>query len=62
MLAPESWWADLAAEHELMVASQPLRKALWKTGQQEVIFTDSTADSEVKRLLQAAIREYTTSP
>lgn len=37
---------------------QPIRKSLWKNGQQEVIFTDSRADGEVKRLLRSAIREF----
>ncbi|GAA5908868.1 putative GTPase MTG1 [Sporobolomyces salmoneus] len=44
--------ADLAQE----CFQEPIRKALWKTGQQEVIFTDSRADGEVKRLLRSAIR------
>ncbi|GAA6008757.1 hypothetical protein JCM11491_003423 [Sporobolomyces phaffii] len=44
--------ADLAQE----CFQEPIRKALWKNGQQEVIFTDSRADGEVKRLLRSAIR------
>lgn len=38
------------------IARQPLSRALRKHGQQEVIFTDSRSDVEVKRLLKAAIR------
>ncbi|GAA6064240.1 hypothetical protein JCM10212_006369, partial [Sporobolomyces blumeae] len=44
--------ADLAQE----CFQEPIRKALWKNGQQEVIFTDSRSDGEVKRLLRSAIR------
>ncbi|GAA5924660.1 putative GTPase MTG1 [Sporobolomyces koalae] len=44
--------ADLAQD----CFQEPIRKALWRQGQQEVIFTDSRADGEVKRLLRSAIR------
>ncbi|GAA5918592.1 hypothetical protein JCM1841_002264 [Sporobolomyces salmonicolor] len=44
--------ADLAQE----CFQEPLRKALWKHGQQEVIFAESRSDSEVKRVLRTAIR------
>ncbi|KAL8279904.1 hypothetical protein RQP46_007754 [Phenoliferia psychrophenolica] len=44
--------ADLAQD----CFQEPLRKALAKHGDEEVIFTDSTSDADVKRLLRTAIR------
>ncbi|ORY90752.1 P-loop containing nucleoside triphosphate hydrolase protein [Leucosporidium creatinivorum] len=44
--------ADLAQE----CFEEPLARALKKHGEQDVIFTDSRSDSEVKRLLKTAIK------